>query len=111
MFQSEPEEILLYADKDKGHVGLLPLGGANLTERHILAGSTMPVAVGYDPVKQQVYWSDVKDRAIYRIGMQDEHKTVFLNASSGLATVDGLYQSYIVVCWVRTKNTHTFVWL
>ena len=89
LFISEPEEILLYADKDKGHIGLLPLGGANKTECHILATSAMPVAVGYDPVSQVVYWSDVKERAIYSIQLEDKRKTMFLNASHGLGTVDG----------------------
>ena len=45
--------MLIIADKDGGHVILYPLGGAS-EEYNILASSTMPVAVTYDPVVQQV---------------------------------------------------------
>ena len=47
------EEMLIIADKDGGHVILYPLGGAS-EEYNILASSTMPVAVTYDPVERQV---------------------------------------------------------
>ena len=47
------DEMLIIADKDGGHVILYPLGGAS-EEYNILASSTMPVAVTYDPIEQQV---------------------------------------------------------
>ena len=45
--------MLIIADKDGGHVILYSLGGAS-EEYNILASSTMPVAVTYDPVERQV---------------------------------------------------------
>ena len=45
--------MLIIADKDGGHVILYSPGGAS-EEYNILASSTMPVAVTYDPVEQQV---------------------------------------------------------
>ena len=45
--------MLIIADKDGGHVILYSLGGTT-EEYNILASSTMPVAVTYDPVEQQV---------------------------------------------------------
>ena len=45
--------MLIIADKDGGQVILYSLGGVS-DEYNILASSTMPVAVTYDPVEQQV---------------------------------------------------------
>ena len=47
------DEMLIIADKDGGHVILHSLGVTS-EEYNILASSTMPVAVTYDPVEQQV---------------------------------------------------------
>lgn len=86
---TEPSELLLYADKDKGHIGILPLDGDNVTDHYILATSVMPVAIGYDPVDHLVYWSDVKERVIYRVGLKSLEKEVFLSEAHGIGTVDG----------------------
>ena len=83
--------MLLYADNDKGQVGILPLGGSNVSDLYILASSVMPVAVGYDPVDQGVYWSDVKERVIYRVSLNGSDRQAFLGEEDGIGTVDGGY--------------------
>ena len=47
-------EMLIVADKDGGHVILHSLDGASTEDYNILATSTMPVAVTYDPVERYV---------------------------------------------------------
>ncbi len=49
----ESEEFVVFADKDSGHLGFLPLDGA-YHDCNILASTVMPVAVAFDPVDQQV---------------------------------------------------------
>ena len=53
LFIAAADEMLIIANKDGGHVILYPLGDAS-EEYNILASSTMPVAVTYDPVERQV---------------------------------------------------------
>lgn len=84
---SVPDKILFYADKDKAHIGVLSLDVS--TEPHILASSPMPVAIGYDPLTSLIYWSDVRDRAIYTINLDGANRQTFLNSSQGIGTVDG----------------------
>ena len=36
-----------------------------------------------------VYWSDVKEKAIYKVNLDGSNKETFMNASSGLGFVDG----------------------
>ena len=38
---------------------------------------------------QTVYWSDAKERSIHRSHLFGYNQEIFLNASSGLGTVDG----------------------
>ena len=38
---------------------------------------------------QVVYWSDVKERSIYRVHLYGYNLEVFLNVSSGIGSVDG----------------------
>ena len=38
---------------------------------------------------QVVYWSDVKERRIYRVHLYGYNLEVFLNVSSGIGSVDG----------------------
>ena len=76
---SDASEFLLFADKSEGIIGLITLPPTDTTspdnhvpttmpsyQKHILARSAAPVAIGYDPVDGNVYWSDVKTKAIFR---------------------------------------------
>ncbi|CAH1779937.1 unnamed protein product [Owenia fusiformis] len=94
---SVPEQIVLYASADDGEVGVMSSGQGANQERSTIALSVRPVAVGYDPVDQMVYWSDVTLRAIYRASLTGNglDMEVFLNTSHSLGVVDGLYMDYM----------------
>ena len=65
--------------------------------KHILSRSPAPVAVGYDPVEEVVYWSDVQDCTINRIKLKNGTKEVFMNMSDGIGTVDGKRNSSVLL--------------
>ena len=57
----------------------------------VFATSPRPVAVSFDPVGRHVYWSDVHDRAIYRMSVDGGgQREVLLNASHGVGFVEGM---------------------
>ena len=87
-------EFLLVANKDASRVEAIEfngLGQADSRQLHIVGRSAVPVAVAYDPVRHYVYWSDVKDRVIYRAPWGSENREEFLNSSIGIGLVEGGY--------------------
>ena len=55
----------------------------------LIARSSRPVAVTYDAVQRQVFWSDVRERQIYRSNLDGSDVTVLLNITQGLGFVEG----------------------
>ncbi|XP_012940627.1 uncharacterized protein LOC101861747 [Aplysia californica] len=86
-----PSELLFFTLRDSGEVGFISLRGAQSPYLTLAGRSSQPSAVTYDPIKQVVYWSDVKEGVIYRstlAGTGDQE--IFLNSTNGIGIVDGL---------------------
>lgn len=53
VFSSVPSEFLLYCDAYYGHVGLIDVSSDPVTrDLHLIAYSSRPIGVAYDPVNQ-----------------------------------------------------------
>ncbi|KAL5021884.1 hypothetical protein ScPMuIL_001039 [Solemya velum] len=83
------DEFLVYADADSGIVGISSIGFAS-PDIFILAKANIPAAVTYDPVGQMVYFSDLGDRAVYRVKLDGSGLTQVLNSTNGVGLVEGL---------------------
>ena len=103
---TEAEDFLIFADKAEGIVGMITLPrdpshppNAAIPDsgyrKHILIRSPAPVGVGYDPVDEVVYWSDVNEKALYRMSLATGDKEVFLEWEDGIGIVDGRYTHVI----------------
>ncbi|CAH1780232.1 unnamed protein product [Owenia fusiformis] len=89
------ESVLLYAEMDQGGIWFVTLHGKRKVKKRLVASSNNPVALAYDPLHQMVYWSDVRDRAIYKVHVFAGNKQVVLSSSQGIGVVDGLTVDYI----------------
>ncbi|XP_052818952.1 low-density lipoprotein receptor-related protein 4-like isoform X2 [Mya arenaria] len=87
-----PDEILLTASAAGGTVGFLPLDAGRKLEPDftVVGSSSRPFAVGYDPVRQTVYWSDGADRAIYMSSLIGSDQHVLLDHTHGLGKVSSI---------------------
>ena len=95
LFIPVPSEALIFADAGSGQILLTSTTSEPTTKPAVLAYSPRPVAVTFDPVKREVFWSDVKERLVYRMKLGDGgdgvlgRKEVMLNASHGIGFVEG----------------------
>ena len=85
----EPLNLLFYTLGDWGKVGFIDLNGAQSPDLNLVGTSLRPVAVTYDPVVQQVYWSDVHERTVHRANLDGSGHEVFLSNNHSLGIVDG----------------------
>ncbi|KAK3106279.1 hypothetical protein FSP39_016743 [Pinctada imbricata] len=87
-YLSNPSEFLLYTNVRSGEVGISnpKLGFVNT----LIKGGVVPLGLAYDPVKQDVYFSDAKVRAIYSCKLDGSEVRVLLNSSHGISYVEGL---------------------
>ena len=96
-----PTEFLIFTSLDEGTINMIPtmipdgIGGEaylmdsmEFTNPSVLAHSSSPSAVAYDPLEQRVYWSDVEESRIYRQFLNGTKTEIFLEG--GVGTVDGM---------------------
>ena len=88
IFLPEPEEALFLALMDRGEI-VMTSAQAEDDDIVLIARSSRPVAVTYDAVQQQVFWSDVRERQIYRSNLDGSDVSVLLNITQGLGFVEG----------------------
>ena len=71
----EPEEALFVALMDRGEI-VMTSAHAEDDDVVLIGRSSRPVAVTYDAVQQQVFWSDVRERQIYRSNLDGSDVSV-----------------------------------
>ena len=60
------------------------------SDLHILATSSKPVAIGYDLLTRRVYWSDVQDRAVYSVSIDNvTNVESLMTVTDGVGLIDG----------------------
>lgn len=80
-------DMLVYADMTKGQIGLV---STMLNSHTVIALSTQPRSLAYDPVTQMIYYSDIKYQTIYRVGLDGSSPSVFLSRQSGIGKVEAM---------------------
>ncbi|XP_013392591.1 uncharacterized protein LOC106160517 [Lingula anatina] len=87
---TEPTDYLFWTKKDTGQIGYLNPSKLYSGDTYLVAQSSRPVAVAYDPVDKKVYWSDVREKSVYRANLNGTSKQLFLPHTAGIGVVDGL---------------------
>ncbi|KAK3580303.1 hypothetical protein CHS0354_003537 [Potamilus streckersoni] len=100
-----PDEILLFAQQGTGEIAFLSTDKKSFPDYTLVATSTQPAAVAYDPVSMMVYWSDLKDKCVYRAPLNGSYKEVVLSSTDGVGTVHGL-----AFDWQARRLYFTNVW-
>lgn len=86
----DPTRVVLYTLAESGYVGFYDPDAVLNDDLYFVARSLRPVAVAYDPVDKNVYWSDVRERTIHRVKLDGRSPLVLLDSSRGIGVVDGL---------------------
>ncbi|GAB1599252.1 low-density lipoprotein receptor-related protein 6-like isoform X2, partial [Argonauta hians] len=85
-----PDNLLFYTLTGTGQVGFHAIDWPVTPYLTLVGWSSNPSAITYDPIEKTVYWSDVTEYTIYSSNLDGSNRNIFLNASHGIAIVDGL---------------------
>ncbi|KAL3858987.1 hypothetical protein ACJMK2_009231, partial [Sinanodonta woodiana] len=100
-----PDEILLFAQQGTGEIAFFSTDRESYTDYTLVATSTQPAAVAYDPVSMMVYWSDLKDKCVYRAPLNGSYREVVLSTIDGVGAVHGL-----AFDWQARRLYFTNIW-
>ena len=87
-FSSEPSDFLLVADCLAGLVRLVRSDRRD-NNTYLVARSSCPTAVAFDPVDRRVVWSDRREKAIYSVVLDGSGRRTLLGAADGIDVVKG----------------------
>ncbi|KAK2161659.1 hypothetical protein LSH36_112g05094 [Paralvinella palmiformis] len=101
------DSILIYAEALDGSIVMTDPSQPD--SKKTIGKSQKPVAVGYDPVTQNVYWSDVLEHRIYRHSLTNDgtDADVILSVNDGIGVVEGIAldsdNQHLYFCHYLTK--------